>query len=91
MKTWKNFKKEASEKNAALRDDIEEMDLLADIVTSIVEKRKKLGYSQRDLAVICNLPQSSVARIETYKVSPNIGTLLKIMRPLGLTLSVVNL
>ena len=72
------------------KQDIEEMEVLAAIVTEIINKRNELGYTQRELAVICGLPQSSVARIEACVVKPNVETLIKIMKPLGLTLSVVN-
>ena len=67
------------------------MQVLASIVSTIIEKRNELGYSQRELAKICGLPQSSVARIESCSVKPNVETLIKIMKPLGLTLSVVSL
>ncbi len=67
---------------------IEEMETLAAIIDSIIERRKECGYSQRQLAEICGLPHSSVARIESYAVKPNVDTLIKIMKPLGLTLSV---
>ena len=35
------------------------------------------------------MPQSSVARIESLKTTPNLATLIKLMKPLGLELSVV--
>ena len=54
----------------------------------MVDQRNKLGLTQRDLAVICGIPQSSVARIESCKTTPNIGTLLNIFKHLGLTLTV---
>ena len=44
--------------------------------------------SQRDLASICGIPQSSVARIESYAGTPKLDTLIKIMRSLGLKLTV---
>ena len=47
-----------------------------------------MGISQRDLAAMCGIPQSSVARIESYKTTPNLDTLLKIMQTLGLKLTV---
>lgn len=87
MRTWEDYKKDAKEVNDVAKQDIEEMKVLAAIVTAIIDKRNELGYTQRELAVICGLPQSSVARIEACVVKPNIETLLKIMRPLGLTLS----
>ena len=90
MRTWEDYKKDAKSTSALVKQDIEEMEVLAAIVTAIIDRRNELGYTQRDLAVICGLPQSSVARIEACIVKPNIETLIKIMKPLGLTLSVVN-
>ena len=90
MRTWEDYKKDAKRTIDVVKQDIEEMEVLAAIVTAIIDRRNELGYTQRDLAVICGLPQSSVARIEACIVKPNIETLIKIMKPLGLTLSVVN-
>ena len=47
----------------------------------------QFGISQRELADICGLPHSSVARIESCAVKPKVETLIKIMKPLGLTLT----
>ena len=91
MRTWQNFKEKAKEKNNYVKDEIEEMETLALIINAIIDKRNELGYSQRDLAKVCGLPHSSVARIESCVVKPNVETLLKIMHPLGLTLSVSSL
>ena len=89
MRTWEDFKKDTKEISPEIKADIEEMEALAAIVSSIIEKRIELGYSQRELATICDLPQSSIARIEACTVKPKVETLLKIMKPLGLTLSAV--
>ena len=62
------------------------INILANIISSIIEKRNELGISQRELADICGLPHSSVARIESCAVKPKVETLIKIMKPLGLTL-----
>ena len=91
MRTWEDFKKNAKKLNETTKQDIEDMESLAAIISTIIEKRNELGYSQRELAQICGLPQSSIARIESCIVKPNIETIIKIMRPLGLTLSVVDL
>lgn len=91
MKTWENFKDNVKKIDPSLNNDIEEMETLALIVSAIISKRNELGYSQRELAHICGLPQSSVARIESSSVKPNIETLLKIMKPLGLSLMVTTL
>ena len=91
MRTWEDYKKDAMATNSNIKKDIEEMEILASIVSAIIEKRKKLGITQRELAKICGLPHSSVARIESCSVKPNVETLIKIMLPLGLTLSVSNI
>ena len=87
MRTWEYFKKEAKNSNELVNSDIEEMEALAALISAIIERRTALGLSQRELAAICGLPQSSVARIEACTVKPNVETMLKIMKPLGLTLS----
>ena len=91
MRTWEDFKKDAKEIDPIVKTDIEEMETFATIVSKIIERRNELGYSQRDLAKLCGLPHSSVARIETYTVMPKVDTLIKIMIPLGLKLSAVSL
>ena len=88
MKTWEDYKKEAKKISPQVADDIEEKEILASIIAAIIKQRTRLGYSQRDLAKICGIPQSSVARIESNVVTPNVETLIKLMKPLGLTLSV---
>lgn len=54
----------------------------------MVKQRNALGLTQRDLAAMCGLPQSSVARIESCKTMPNLKTLLNIFKHLGLSLTV---
>ena len=70
------------------KKNIEKPEELAVTVGAIIEKRTGPGISQRDLADMCGIPQSFVARIETFKTIPKIDTLLKIMQPLGLKLTV---
>ena len=86
MRTWEDFKKNAKNIDSSIKEDIEEMETLATIISEIIKKRNELGISQRELAEICGLPHSSVARIEACIVRPKVDTLLKIMKPLGLTL-----
>ena len=86
MRTWEDFKKNANNIDSTIKEDIEEMEALAKIISEIITKRNELGISQRELADICGLPHSSIARIESCAVKPTVDTLLKIMKPLGLTL-----
>lgn len=88
MKTWNDYKNHVRtiDENAAA--DMDDVENIVTIISALVEKRNSLGLSQRELASLCGIPQSSVARIESYKTTPNLDTLLKIMHHLGLTLTV---
>lgn len=88
MKTWNDYKEHVKAVDPVIAKDIEETDEIAAIVTAMIEQRNALGLSQRDLAAMCGIPQSSVARIESCKTTPNLGTLLNIFQHLGLTLTV---
>ena len=88
MKTWNDYKEHVKAIDPESKKDMEEIESLAAIVGAIIEQRNALGISQRELANMCKIPQSSVARIESFKTTPNIDTVLKIMQPLGLKLTV---
>ena len=88
MRNWDDYKKHVSAVDPEIAKDIKETEEIATIVSAMVNQRNKLGLTQRDLATICGIPQSSVARIESCKTTPNIGTLLNIFKHLGLTLTV---
>ena len=88
MRTWEDFKRNTKDANQNIKEDIEDMEILAIIINAIIERRIELGISQRELAEMCGLPHSSVARIEACVVKPKVETLIRIMKPLGLTLSV---
>lgn len=88
MRNWEDYKNHVKESDEQSKREIDEIEELAAIVSAIIEQRNSMGLSQRDLAELCGIPQSSVARIETFKTSPNIETLIKIMQPLGLKLTV---
>ena len=88
MKTWNDYKNHVKETDSKAYMDIQENECLANIISALIKLRNSLGISQRELAIMCNMPQSSIARIESFKTTPNIDTLLKIMKPLGLSLKV---
>lgn len=88
MRNWNDYKEHVKKIDPEGKKSIEEIENIAAIVSAVIEQRNAMGISQRELASLCNIPQSSVARIESYKTTPNLDTLLKIMRPLGLKLTV---
>lgn len=88
MRTWNDYKEYLRTVDPEISKDMEEVEALSQIVKAMVEQRNALGLSQRELAALCGIPQSSVARIESFKTVPNLDTLLKIFQQLGLKLSV---
>lgn len=88
MRTWNDYKEHVRTVDPEISKDMEEAEALSQIVKAMVEQRNALGLSQRELAALCGIPQSSVARIESFKTVPNLDTLLKIFQQLGLKLSV---
>lgn len=88
MKTWNDYKQYVKSIDPACGRDIADMEAQAAIISEIIKQRNALGLSQRDLASICGVPQSSVARIESFQTTPNLATLIKILRNLGLKLTV---
>ena len=70
MKTWNDYKEYVRTVDPETAKDIKETEEVAAIVTAMVEQRNALGLSQRELAAMCGLPQSSVARIESCKTTP---------------------
>ena len=88
MKTWNEYKDEVKSAGSQSQEDIEIIEGVAKIVETMIAQRTAMGLSQRELATLCGMPQSSVARIESYKTTPNLDTLLKIFRQLGLQINI---
>lgn len=88
MGDWSEYKKRVKESNPEIGKDIDEVEEISVIVGAMIQQRHNLELSQRDLAKLCGIPQSSVARIEAGKTVPNLSTLLKIFNQLGLSFSV---
>ena len=88
MKAWDDYKEYVKSIDTEAKKDIEEAENLAEIVGAMIRQRNAMGISQRELATMCNMPQSSVARIESLKTTPNLDTILKLFEPLGLALTV---
>ena len=88
MTTWNDYKDHVRKENPEIGRDMDEAVEKARIIAALIDRRRSLGLSQRDLAQMCGLPHSSVARIESGASSPNLTTLLKILQVLELTLTV---
>ncbi len=91
MDDWTRYKNHIRATKPELAKDLDEIEEIARIVGTMIKQRRELELSQRDLAELCGIPQSSIARIESGLTSPNLSTLLKILNKLGLKLSITHL
>lgn len=85
---WNEYKTQVKETDPIGKVLIDEAEAEAEIISAIIKQRNALGLSQRDLASLCDIPQSSVARIESSKTTPKLSTVIKICNQLGLSLNV---
>ena len=63
MANWNDYKKHVRETNPEISKDLDEIEATSQIVGAMIERRHDLNLSQRDLAELCGIPHSSVARI----------------------------
>jgi predicted transcriptional regulator len=91
MANWSDYKNHVRTTNPEISKDLDEVEALSQIVGAMIEQRHNLSLSQRELAELCGLPHSSVARIESGKTTPNLSTLLKIFGQLGLEFQITTI
>lgn len=61
-----------------------------DLIEALVEAREKRGLTQREMAKLVGCPQSTIARIESKKVSPRLIIVMKMAKALGAEIKLSN-
>ncbi len=61
------------------------------LVEEFVKARKIAGLSQKQLEILSGIPQPCIARTEKGVTDPQLSTVLKMLKPLGLTLSITDI
>nr|DAM80964.1 MAG TPA: clp gene regulator [Caudoviricetes sp.] len=56
MRTWEDYKNHVKAVNEEERRNMEEIEEVSNIVSSIIRRRQELGISQRALAERCGIP-----------------------------------
>ncbi len=87
LKTWEEVRKDLN----FTEEEEEEIRIESEIIKATIEAREKNNISQTELSKRTGLKQSAIARVERGAHSPSVNTLIKILTPLGYTLSVVPL
>lgn len=73
------------------QEDRDEIDFQVQLIGEVIEARKGKGVTQAELDELCGVNQTHIARIENHKADPQVSTILKILKPLGKTLAVVDI
>ena len=88
MSNYKTFDEMFNDDKIVSPEERYQINFQVDLVGKMIEAREKKGLSQRDLAKLSGVKQPAIARLESMKSTPQIDTLLKILAPLGYTLSI---
>ena len=83
--TWNDYRKTLD----ISADDQSEIDLTVELIGKVIEAREAKGLTQAELSELCGVKQPVIARLEKAAHSPQVNTLMKILKPLGYTLSIV--
>ena len=82
---WKDFKKSLN----LTSEDEKLISLEEELITAVIEAREQSGLTQKQLSELCGVKQSVIARLERAIHSPQINSIIRILKPLGYTLTVV--
>lgn len=88
MKEINTFADYISDETRVSIEERQKINFEVELIGKMIEAREQKGYSQRDLAELSGVKQPAIARVESMKTIPRIDTLLKILHPLGYTLSI---
>ena len=67
-------------------EEIAESNLRVALIGELIKARQEFGISQKKLEELSGVKQPIIARMEKGTTSPQIGTVLKVLAPLGKTL-----
>ena len=82
---WKDFRKKLN----LTPEEEEIINLEKSLITAVVEAREQSGLTQKQLSELCGVKQPVIARLESAIHSPQINSMIRILKPLGYSLAVV--
>ena len=74
-----------------LYDEKKVIELEYKLICDFIKLRKNNGLTQQEMANAAGVVREIIAVIETRKKHPQINTLIKILEPLGYTLSITKI
>lgn len=91
MKQVKTFSEYMGDEERVSLIEREKIKFQIELIRKIVEIRKQKGLTQRDLAEVSGVKHPTIASLECMRTTPRINTLIKLLHPLGYTISIVPL
>jgi len=82
---WSDFRKTLN----LSKEDEDIINLEKSLIEAVVEAREQSGLTQKQLSELCGIKQPVIARLESAAHSPQINSMIRILKPLGYTLAVV--
>lgn len=87
MRTWTEVKKDLL-KNEKVALEYEKLKPRYELISQLIEARRKKGFTQEELARRMGTKQSAIARVESGNANPSIGFLEKVAFALGSKLTI---
>ena len=70
-------------------DEILNNTLMARVICALIDARREKGIGRQELATMSGVNRSTISKIAMGAANPSVWTLIRMLRPLGLTLDVV--
>lgn len=84
MRTWKDVRPELF-----TAEEIRESDSRVALIGELIKARQEKNISQRELEQLSGVKQPIISRMEAGETSPQLDTVLRVLAPLGKTLSIL--
>ena len=75
-------------KKEILQEDKETMDLEYELICDFIKLRHELGLTQQQMASEAGVIRELIAILETRRKTPQVTTLIKLLRPFGYTIGI---
>ena len=69
-------------------EELEIIDAKVKLICEIIDDREKQGITQQELSEASSVKQPVIARLEKNRTNPQLETIIKLLKPLGLELTV---
>ena len=71
-----------------MKEQIEDIDLEYNLICDFIKLRGELGLTQQQMADEAGVIRELIAILETRKKTPQITTLIKLLKPFGYTIGI---